>query len=108
MASVAQPRLENVWEARWPLLAVLSKVDHKAIGKRYMLTAFLFFVLGGVESALIRAQLARPENSLVGPETYNQLFTLHGTTLMFLFATPVFCGLGSYFIPLMLGARNMA
>ncbi len=108
MATVAQPSLENAWEARRPFVAVFSTVDHKTIGKRYMLTAFLFFILGGVESAFIRSQLARPGNTLIGPETYNQLLTLHGTTLMFLFATPVFCGLGTYFIPLMLGARDMA
>ncbi len=108
MATVAEPSLENAWEASRPLAAVFGTVDHKTIGNRYMLTAFLFFILGGIESALIRSQLARPESAWVGPETYNQLLTLHGTTLMFLFATPVFAGLGSYLIPLMLGSREMA
>jgi cytochrome c oxidase subunit I+III len=83
-------------------------VDHKSIGKRYIITTFLFFVLGGLEAAVMRAQLARPENGLIGPDAYNQIFTMHGTTMMFLFAVPVMDAVGLYLVPLMVGGRNVA
>ncbi len=109
MATAAKTTsLESAWEAQRPLISLFGTVDHKTIGKRYMLTAFLFFALGGIEAALMRAQLARPENNLLGPETFNQFFTLHGTTMIFLFATPMFSGFGNYILPLMLGSRDMA
>ncbi len=107
-ATAAPTRLQRTWEADNPLLSVFGTVNHKIIGKRYLLTAFLFFTLGGLEAALIRAQLARPNNTLLSPETYNQFFTLHGTTMIFLFATPMLFGFGNYLIPLMLGSRDMA
>src|SRR4029079_15822653 len=81
---------------------------HKTLGKRYLVTAFLMFIAGGIEAALMRAQLARPENSLIGPDRDNQLFTVHGTTMMFLFAVPVMTAMGTYFVPLMVGARSVA
>ena len=87
----------------------LTAVDHKAIGRRYLVTAFAFFLLGRRCSPLLmRLQLARPENTLIGPDLYNQIFTMHGTTMMFLFAVPVMQGLGIYFVPLMVGARAIA
>ena len=86
----------------------LTSVDHKSIGKRYIVTAFLMFIAGGIEAALMRTQLARPENTLIGPDRYNQLFTMHGTTMMFLFAVPIMTAMGLYFVPLMVGARNVA
>ena len=107
-ATTAQPTLRRAWEADSPLLSVFGTVNHKTIGKRYLLTAFLFFALGGLEAALIRAQLARPNNTLLSPETFNQFFTLHGTTMIFLFATPMLSGFANYLIPLMLGSRDMA
>ena len=106
--AVAQPSLRRKWEADSPLLSVFGTVNHKIIGKRYLITAFLFFTLGGIEAALMRAQLARPNNTLLSPETFNQFFTLHGTTMIFLFATPMLSGFGNYLIPLMLGSRDMA
>jgi cytochrome c oxidase subunit 1 len=100
--------LERTWRQRTGLWGWLTSVDHKSIGKRYIVTAFIFFILGGLNAALMRAQLARPENSLVGPDLYNQLFTVHGTTMMFLFAVPIMTAMGIYFVPLMIGARNIA
>src|SRR5438045_3565266 len=76
---------------------------------RFMVTAFIFFLLGGVLAAMIRLQLVRPENSLMGPDLYNQVFTMHGSTMIFLFAVPMmFQGFGVYIVPLMCGARNIA
>ena len=85
-----------------------THVDHKSIGRRYLVTAFAFFLLGGVLAALMRLQLSRPDNTFLGPDLYNQIFTTHGTTMMFLFAVPVMQGLGIYFVPLMVGARSIA
>src|SRR4051812_1103081 len=100
--------LQRAWRNRPGLLGWLSVTTHQAIGKRYIVTAFCFLLLGGVEALLMRLQLAAPENTLLGPSRYNQIFTLHGTTMMFLFAVPVMEGMGIYFVPLMLGTRNVA
>ena len=100
--------LEETWRGRGGFWGWVTSVDHKSIGKRYIITAFLMFVAGGIEAALMRAQLARPENTLIGPDKYNQLFTVHGTTMMFLFAVPIMTAMGIYFVPLMIGARNVA
>jgi len=86
----------------------LTTTDHKRIGIMYMVTTFVFFCLGGVEALMIRLQLGAPENTLVTPQIYNQLFTMHGTTMIFLFVVPMMAGLANYFIPLMVGARDMA
>ncbi len=99
--------LEALWRRKPGLVGWLSTVDHKEVGKRYIVTAFVFFLLGGVEAAMMRAQLARPENSWIGPDLYNQLFTMHGTTMMFLFAVPVMQAVGLYLVPLMVGTRNI-
>ena len=101
-------QLEKVWKGRPGLLGWLTEVDHKAIGRRYIVTAFVFLLLGGIEAALIRAQLALPENALIGPDRYNQIFTMHGTTMMFLFAVPVMEAVAVYLVPLMIGTRNVA
>src|SRR3712207_1142256 len=82
--------------------------DHKRIGIMYLVTTFVFFIMGGVEALLIRLQLGAPENTLLSPQVYNQLFTMHGTTMVFLFVVPIMAGFGNYFIPLMIGARDMA
>jgi cytochrome c oxidase subunit 1/cytochrome c oxidase subunit I+III len=89
-------------------LAWLSTVDHKRIGILYMLTALVFFVAGGIEALLIRIQLAVPNNHFVSPDTYNMLFTMHGTTMIFLVVMPLMFGLANYFVPLQIGARDMA
>jgi cytochrome c oxidase subunit I+III len=84
-------------------------VHHTAIGTRFMVTSFIFFLLGGILAALMRLQLARPENGVLGPDAYNQIFTVHGSTMIFLFAVPMmFQGFGVYLVPLICGTRNIA
>src|ERR1700750_1329836 len=86
----------------------VTTTDHKRIGIMYLVLTFAFFILGGIEALLIRLQLAVPNNDLLTPQTYNELFTMHGTTMIFLFVVPVMAGFGNYFVPLMIGARDMA
>jgi cytochrome c oxidase subunit I+III len=102
-------RLERVWAEREGLLGWLTTTDHKRIGILYFFAALGFFAAGGVEALLIRTQLLGPEHHLVSPETYDQLFTLHGVTMIFLFVIPISTGaFGNYLLPLMIGARDMA
>src|SRR5438046_6981991 len=89
-------------------LAWLSTVDHKRIAVLYMLTALFFFIAGGIESLFIRLQLAVPNNHFLHPDTFNQLFTMHGTTMIFLVVMPVVFGFVNYVLPLQIGARDMA
>src|SRR5947209_10352758 len=89
-------------------LAWLSTVDHKRIAVLYMLTALVFFVIGGTEALFIRLQLIVPNNHFLQPDTFNQLFTMHGTTMIFLVVMPVVFGLANYVLPLQIGARDMA
>jgi cytochrome c oxidase subunit I len=89
-------------------LSWLTTTDHKRIGILYLCTTFLFFILGGVEALLMRLQLASPDGSILGPRTYNELVTMHGSTMIFLFVVPVLAGFGNYLVPLMIGARDMA
>jgi cytochrome c oxidase subunit I len=86
----------------------LTTTDHKKIGLLYIYSTFLFFILGGAEALMMRSQLAVPDNTLIEPRTYNALVTMHGTTMIFLFIVPVLAGFGNYFVPLMIGARDMA
>src|SRR3954454_5270801 len=101
-------RLTRTWRTGSSLLERLSSVDHKVIGRRYIITAFAFLCLGGLSAMAMRMQLAQPEAKLIGPDLYNQLFTMHGTTMMFLFAVPVMEAFGVYLVPLMVGTRNIA
>ena len=89
-------------------LAWLSTVDHKRIAVLYLLTALFFFVVAGVEALFIRLQLALPNNHFLNPDTFNQLFTMHGTTMIFLVVMPVVFGFVNYVLPLQIGARDMA
>ncbi len=86
----------------------LTTVDHKKIGLMYIVYALLFLVIAGVQAMLMRIQLAVPNNHFVSPQTFNRLFTMHGTTMIFFVAVPVLFGFGNYLIPLMIGARDMA
>jgi cytochrome c oxidase subunit I+III len=86
-------RLERTWAEPPGFFGWFTHVDHKSIGKRYIVTAFGFFALAGILAALMRLQLSRPDNTVLGPDLYNQIFTTHGTTMMFLFAVPVMQGL---------------
>ena len=103
-----EAELRRTWSTPGGLLGWLSATTHQAIGMRYIVTAFLFLLAGGVEALLMRFQLARADNTLLGPAAYNQIFTMHGTTMMFLFAVPVMEGMGVYLVPLLLGTRNVA
>ena len=100
--------LEATWRDPAGVIGWFSAINHKTIGVRFIVTAFGFFVAGGLLAAVMRMQLARPENTLVGPDLYNQLFTMHGTTMMFLFAVPVMQAMATYLVPLMVGARSIA
>ncbi len=106
--SVIAERLESIWAERPGLASWVGTVDHKRIGLRYLYTGMLFLVFGGVEALLMRTQLAQANLEILDPETYNQLFSMHGITMMFLFAMPVLSGFGNYFVPLQIGARDMA
>ena len=100
--------LEKTWGDEPGLWGWLSTTNHKTVGRRFIYTAFGFFITGGILAVLMRIQLARPENSFLGPDLYNQIFTMHGTTMMFLFAVPVMEAVAVYLLPLMLGTRNIA
>ena len=110
--AAAQARLRRELEESWRVPGGFAGwfrvVDHRTIGVRYICTAFVFFVLAGLLAALMRIQLAVPGNRFLGPDLYNQVFTVHGTAMMFLFAVPVMEAMGVYFVPLMVGARNIA
>jgi cytochrome c oxidase subunit 1 len=100
--------LHRTWCDPSGLIGWFMHVDHKSIGRRFIVTSFVFFAIGGLLAALMRIQLAVPENRFLSPDTYNQLFTIHGTTMMFLFAVPVMLAFGIYLVPLMVGARSIA
>ena len=101
-------RLEYLWERPHTLYGWLSSVDHKEIGKRYIVTAFAFLIVGGIEAILIRTQLAQPNASVLSPEAYDQIFSMHGITMIFWYASPILSGFANYLIPLMSGSRDMA
>jgi len=98
--------LQRIW-AQPTGWRALTDVNNSRIGLAYIGTALLFFVLAGVLALVMRAQLAVPDNDLVSPDTYNQLFTMHGTVMMFLFAIPVIEAVAVYLLPPMLAARDL-
>jgi cytochrome c oxidase subunit I+III len=100
--------LDETWSPRPGFIGWLTQVNHKAVGKRFIVTGFVFFALGGLLALLMRTQLAAPQMELVGPDLYRQLVTMHGTTMMFFFAVPVMEGFAIYLVPLMIGTRDMA
>jgi len=103
-----EARLERTWRRPAGIVGWLATVDHKEIGRRYIVTALLFLALGGVLALAMRVQLAQPDAALISPGRYNELFTMHGSTMMFLFAVPVMEGVAVFIIPLMLGTRSTA
>jgi cytochrome c oxidase subunit I len=108
-ASTDELRLARTWAQPRGFWGWFMNVHHTAIGVRFMVTSFIFFLLGGVLAAMIRWQLARPEHGAIGPDLYNQIFTVHGSTMIFLFAVPMmFQGFGVYLVPLICGTRNIA
>jgi len=101
-------RLTEIWEDPPGIAGFLGTVDHKKIGIRYIVTAFVFLLLGGIEAGIMRLQLAGPDLSLLTPEQYNELFTMHGISMIFLYAGPVLSGFSNYLWPLLFGSRDMA
>ncbi len=100
--------LERTWSDPPGVYGWFSAVNHKTVSLRFMVVTFGFFVAGGVLAMIMRLQLAKPDNTLVKPDFYNQLFTMHGSTMMFLFAVPVMQAVAIYLVPLMIGARSVA
>lgn len=107
MSTIAE-RLETIWGEKPGLLTFITTVDHKKIGLKYLYTGLGFFALGGILALIMRVQLAQANLEVLDPETYNQLFSMHGITMMFLFIVPTLSGFGNYFVPLMIGTRDMA
>ena len=101
--SAPTPKVEESGLWSW-----LTTVDHKRIAKLYGVSAFIFFLLGGLEAMLIRAQLTRPENNVVDAQRYNELFTMHGTTMIFLVVMPLSVAFFNLVVPLQIGARDVA
>jgi cytochrome c oxidase subunit 1 len=108
MASGVVARPVHHPKERAGILAWLLTTDHKKIGIMYLIFTMTFFMVGGVLALLVRAQLATPENTLISQHAFNQYFTMHGSTMLFLFVIPVGAGFGNYLLPLMIGAKDMA
>ena len=98
---------QETWDQPKGVIGFFATIDNIPISIRYMVTSFAFFVIGGLLAFLMRIQLARPENTFVDAETYNQLFTMHGTTMMFLFVIPFLEAFANYLIPLHNGTRDL-
>ena len=101
-------RLAQTWMTPAGVWGALTTVDHKIIGRRYIVTAFVFLALGGLLALAMRLQLAQPEARFIGPDRYDQIFTMHGSNMMFPFAVPVMEAMAVYLVPLMVGTRNIA
>lgn len=105
MATITQPA---TYRPQSKLLEWITTVDHKKIGIMYVVTTLTFFVIGVVMAQVMRAELTVPGGQIVSADTYNQLFSMHGTTMIFLFIIPIGAGLANYMVPLLIGARDMA
>lgn len=103
----AEVELSRTWEDPPGFFGALRALQNDALGKRIMATALILFLLGGINILLVRIQLARPENDFLSPDTFNSLFTMHGSTMMFLFAVPILEGFAILMLPFMLGNREM-
>ncbi|MEX2497022.1 MAG: cbb3-type cytochrome c oxidase subunit I, partial [Woeseia sp.] len=106
-ATPADELFHRIWSPPTGIRRVCA-VNNSIVGRRFIITGFVFFLLGGVLALLMRTQLLIPENTFLSPEVYDQLFTMHGTTMMFLFAVPIMEAFGIYLIPGMIGAHDMA
>lgn len=100
--------MSNQEGERRPLDFFGFSTDHKVIGIQYLVTSFIFYLIGGFMAGIVRTELATPDPDLVDPEMYNSLFTVHGTIMIFLWIVPAGAGFANYLIPLMIGARDMA
>ncbi|KGF69042.1 cytochrome B561 [Hoeflea sp. BAL378] len=109
MSSLARHRgLTAIWSSERGWKGWFSTVNHNDVGLMFLVTASFYFLVGGILAMLIRAQLATPHSAFAGPEIYSQIFTMHGTIMMFLFAIPMIEGLAIYLLPKMLGTRDLA
>jgi cytochrome c oxidase subunit 1 len=108
MATTTADALHAPAGSQTGLWSWITTVDHKRIGALYGITAFIFFLIGGLEALMIRIQLMKPENDFVSPDFYNQLFTMHGTTMVFLAIMPLSASFFNFLVPLMIGARDVA
>ena len=108
MTSSASPRRRRAAWQRGRFASWLVTVDHKRIGILYLATSGFFFLAGGIMALLIRTQLAQADNGFIERDGYNELFTIHGTTMIFLVVVPILAGFGNFLVPLMIGARDMA
>src|SRR4029078_4051822 len=108
VSASTSPRARTAYDEKNGLWSWLATVDHKRIGVLYLFTALTFFIIGGIEAVIIRAQLQGPNGHLVSAEVYNQLFTMHGTTMIFLAIMPLSAAFFNFLIPLQIGARDVA
>ena len=106
--ALERDKLLDIWETAPGIYGWFATVDHKRIGIRYLCTAFFFLLVGGVEALTMRLQLAQPNLKLLSPDAYNQLFSMHGVTMIFLYALPMLSGFSNFLWPLLLGSRDMA
>src|SRR5665213_1535110 len=107
-AVTTEQQLTELWETPKNVYGWFSSVDHKDLGIRYLVTAFIFLMIGGVEALIMRIQLTRANEAFLTPEMYNQLFSMHGITMIFWYASPILTGFSVYLVPLMAGARDIA
>jgi len=108
MGTAVEQRLTELWETPKTVRGFLGTVDHKELGRRYITTAMVLLIIGGIEALIIRAQLAHANANLLTPEMYDQIFTLHGMTMIFWYASPILSGFSIFLVPLMIGARDLA
>src|SRR3954453_19844815 len=105
---ISSETLEELWHDAPGLVGFLTTVDHKRLGLRYIYTSFAFFFVSGLMALVMRAQLSEAHAGVLSPQHYDELITVHGTTMIFLFNTPILAGFGNYLVPLQIGARDMA
>ena len=106
---IARPHAASERTSAWEVVHDwVTTVDHKKLGVMYIASALVFFLIAGFEATLMRIQLAVPNNDFLTPNTFNRLFTMHGTTMVFLVGMPMFFGFANYLTPLMIGARDLA
>jgi cytochrome c oxidase subunit I len=104
----AEQRLTGLWETPKSVYGWFATVDHKDLGIRYLVTAFVFLMIGGIEALLMRIQLTRANMAFMTPEMYDRIFSMHGITMIFWYASPILTGFSVYLVPLMIGARDIA
>src|ERR671936_401454 len=104
----AAPGAPGLHPRRHPIMVWLTTTDHKKIGIMYLVNSYIFFAVAGVLALFIRAELAEPGTQFFDQERYNEMFTMHGTTMIFLSIIPILAGFGNYIVPLQVGALDMA